>query len=115
MASPITEQQAPPRLASLIGAAPLPRPIALWALIMMPYIEHSKEVMVPHSCTQVMMPHIEHSIEVMVPHIEHSMEVMVPHSCVQVMVPHIEHVLPMIPGGASFKEIIVDGDGTNKY
>lgn len=33
----------------------------------------------------------------------------------QVMVPHIEHVLPMIPGGASFKEIIVDGDGTRVY
>lgn len=33
----------------------------------------------------------------------------------QVMVPHIEHVLPMIPGGASFKEIIVEGDGTRKY
>lgn len=33
----------------------------------------------------------------------------------EVMVPHIEHVLPMIPGGASFKDIIVDGDGTCKY
>ena len=29
----------------------------------------------------------------------------------EVMVPHIEHVLPMIPGGASFKEIIIEGDG----
>jgi len=28
----------------------------------------------------------------------------------QVMVPHIEHVLPMIPGGASFKDIIT-GEG----
>jgi hypothetical protein len=33
----------------------------------------------------------------------------------QVMVPHIEHVLPMIPGGASFKDIIVEGDGSQKY
>ncbi|GFR51146.1 hypothetical protein Agub_g13501 [Astrephomene gubernaculifera] len=33
----------------------------------------------------------------------------------EVMVPHIEHVLPMIPGGASFKEIITEGDGTVKY
>lgn len=33
----------------------------------------------------------------------------------QVMVPHIEHVLPMIPGGASFKDIITEGDGTVKY
>ena len=32
-----------------------------------------------------------------------------------VMVPHIEHVLPMIPGGASFKEIITKGDGKDKY
>lgn len=32
-----------------------------------------------------------------------------------VMVPHIEHVLPMIPGGASFKDIITEGDGTVKY
>jgi acetolactate synthase-1/2/3 large subunit len=29
-----------------------------------------------------------------------------------VMVPHIEHVLPMIPGGATFKDVIVEGDGT---
>jgi hypothetical protein len=27
----------------------------------------------------------------------------------QVMVPHIEHVLPMIPGGATFKDIITEG------
>lgn len=33
----------------------------------------------------------------------------------EVMVPHIEHVLPMIPGGASFKEIITEGDGSVKY
>ena len=32
-----------------------------------------------------------------------------------VMVPHIEHVLPMIPGGASFKEIITEGDGTTTH
>jgi len=32
-----------------------------------------------------------------------------------IMVPHIEHVLPMIPGGASFKEIITEGDGTTEY
>lgn len=32
-----------------------------------------------------------------------------------VMVPHVEHVLPMIPGGASFKEVITDGDGTREY
>lgn len=32
-----------------------------------------------------------------------------------VMVPHIEHVLPMIPGGGSFKDVIVDGDGTQVY
>ena len=30
-----------------------------------------------------------------------------------VMVPHIEHVLPMIPGGGSFKDIITKGDGQN--
>ena len=29
-----------------------------------------------------------------------------------VMVPHIEHVLPMIPGGGSYKDIITDGDGS---
>ncbi|GFH30735.1 acetolactate synthase [Haematococcus lacustris] len=33
----------------------------------------------------------------------------------EVMVPHIEHVLPMIPGGASFKDIITQGDGADKY
>ena len=32
-----------------------------------------------------------------------------------VMVPHIEHVLPMIPGGGSFKDIITEGDGTDTY
>lgn len=32
-----------------------------------------------------------------------------------VMVPHIEHVLPMIPGGGSFKDIITKGDGTDIY
>jgi len=32
-----------------------------------------------------------------------------------VMVPHIEHVLPMIPGGATFKDIITEGDGARKY
>ena len=30
-----------------------------------------------------------------------------------VMVPHIEHVLPMIPGGGSFADIITKGDGLN--
>ena len=29
-----------------------------------------------------------------------------------VMVPHIEHVLPMIPGGGAFDDIITKGDGT---
>lgn len=33
----------------------------------------------------------------------------------EVMTPHIEHVLPMIPGGASFKDIITEGDGSVKY
>jgi len=33
----------------------------------------------------------------------------------EVMVPHIEHVLPMIPGGASFKDIITEGDGSVEY
>ncbi|EFJ51706.1 hypothetical protein VOLCADRAFT_73117 [Volvox carteri f. nagariensis] len=33
----------------------------------------------------------------------------------EVMVPHIEHVLPMIPGGATFKDIITEGDGSVKY
>lgn len=32
-----------------------------------------------------------------------------------VMVPHIEHVLPMIPGGASFKDVITTGDGSMTY
>ncbi|XP_024529715.1 acetolactate synthase 3, chloroplastic [Selaginella moellendorffii] len=32
-----------------------------------------------------------------------------------VIVPHQEHVLPMIPGGASFKDIITEGDGRIKY
>ncbi|GMH42623.1 hypothetical protein BSKO_10542 [Bryopsis sp. KO-2023] len=32
-----------------------------------------------------------------------------------VVVPHIQHVLPMIPGGASFKEIITKGDGSDEY
>jgi acetolactate synthase-1/2/3 large subunit len=32
-----------------------------------------------------------------------------------VMVPHIEHVLPMIPGGASFKDIITTGDGADQF
>ncbi|KAI7837667.1 hypothetical protein COHA_008528 [Chlorella ohadii] len=32
-----------------------------------------------------------------------------------VMVPHIQHVLPMIPGGGSFKDIITKGDGTDVY
>lgn len=32
-----------------------------------------------------------------------------------VMVPHVEHVLPMIPGGGSFKDIINEGDGRVKY
>lgn len=29
-----------------------------------------------------------------------------------IMVPHIQHVLPMIPGGGSFKDVITNGDGT---
>ncbi|MEW5316010.1 MAG: hypothetical protein WDW38_007403 [Sanguina aurantia] len=33
----------------------------------------------------------------------------------EVMVPHISHVLPMIPGGATFKDIIVKGDGADVY
>ena len=32
-----------------------------------------------------------------------------------IMVPHIQHVLPMIPGGGSFKDIIVKGDGSDVY
>jgi acetolactate synthase-1/2/3 large subunit len=31
------------------------------------------------------------------------------------MTPHVEHVLPMIPGGASFKDIITEGDGETEY
>lgn len=30
--------------------------------------------------------------------------------CLQV--PHIEHVLPMIPGGGSYKDTITKGDGS---
>jgi acetolactate synthase-1/2/3 large subunit len=33
----------------------------------------------------------------------------------EVMVPHIEHVLPMIPGGGGFKDIITEGDGSVEY
>jgi len=33
----------------------------------------------------------------------------------EVMVPHISHVLPMIPGGGSFKDIINTGDGGDEY
>eukprot|EP00850_Spirogloea_muscicola_P014677 SM000107S14043 [mRNA] locus=s107:154034:158775:+ [translate_table: standard] len=32
-----------------------------------------------------------------------------------VIVPHQEHVLPMIPGGGTFKDIITEGDGRIKY
>mmetsp|Transcript_10378 Transcript_10378/g.14166 ORF Transcript_10378/g.14166 Transcript_10378/m.14166 type:complete len:686 (-) Transcript_10378:238-2295(-) len=32
-----------------------------------------------------------------------------------VMVPHQEHVLPMIPGGGSFKDIITSGSGHEQY
>jgi len=32
-----------------------------------------------------------------------------------VMVPHIEHVLPMIPGGGSYKDIITTGDGSIEH
>ena len=32
-----------------------------------------------------------------------------------IMVPHIQHVLPMIPGGGSFKDIITKGDGSDIY
>lgn len=32
-----------------------------------------------------------------------------------VMVPHIQHVLPMIPGGGSFKDIITTGDGKTVF
>ncbi|KAJ8752624.1 hypothetical protein K2173_005513 [Erythroxylum novogranatense] len=33
----------------------------------------------------------------------------------EVIVPHQEHVLPMIPSGGAFKDIIVEGDGRMKY
>jgi acetolactate synthase-1/2/3 large subunit len=32
-----------------------------------------------------------------------------------VVVPHQEHVLPMIPSGGGFKDVITDGDGRTKY
>ncbi|CAN0905957.1 Acetolactate synthase 3, chloroplastic [Linum grandiflorum] len=32
-----------------------------------------------------------------------------------VIVPHQEHVLPMIPSGGSFKDLITEGDGRRKY
>lgn len=32
-----------------------------------------------------------------------------------VIVPHQEHVLPMIPSGGAFKDVIVDGDGRTQY
>ncbi|CAK9170277.1 unnamed protein product [Ilex paraguariensis] len=32
-----------------------------------------------------------------------------------VIVPHQEHVLPMIPSGGAFKDIITEGDGRTKY
>jgi acetolactate synthase-1/2/3 large subunit len=32
-----------------------------------------------------------------------------------IMVPHVEHVLPMIPGGGSFADVITTGDGTDTY
>uniref|UniRef100_A0A1D2AGP4 Acetolactate synthase n=1 Tax=Auxenochlorella protothecoides TaxID=3075 RepID=A0A1D2AGP4_AUXPR len=32
-----------------------------------------------------------------------------------IIVPHIQHVLPMIPGGGSFKESITEGDGSIEY
>lgn len=32
-----------------------------------------------------------------------------------VIVPHQEHVLPVIPGGGAFKDVITDGDGRTKY
>ncbi|KAJ0988802.1 hypothetical protein J5N97_007158 [Dioscorea zingiberensis] len=32
-----------------------------------------------------------------------------------VIVPHQEHVLPMIPSGGAFKDVIVDGDGRSPY
>ncbi|CAI5536462.1 unnamed protein product [Closterium sp. Naga37s-1] len=32
-----------------------------------------------------------------------------------IIVPHQEHVLPMIPGGRTFKDIITEGDGRQEY
>ncbi|KAI3463615.1 hypothetical protein Pfo_020278 [Paulownia fortunei] len=32
-----------------------------------------------------------------------------------VIVPHQEHVLPMIPSGGAFKDVITEGDGRSKY
>jgi acetolactate synthase-1/2/3 large subunit len=32
-----------------------------------------------------------------------------------VIVPHQEHVLPMIPSGGAFKDVIIEGDGRRKY
>uniref|UniRef100_A0A6N2MF46 Thiamine pyrophosphate enzyme TPP-binding domain-containing protein n=1 Tax=Salix viminalis TaxID=40686 RepID=A0A6N2MF46_SALVM len=32
-----------------------------------------------------------------------------------VIVPHQEHVLPMIPSGGAFKDVITEGDGRRKY
>lgn len=32
-----------------------------------------------------------------------------------IIVPHLEHVLPMIPGGRTFKDIITEGDGRITY
>ncbi|PIA44732.1 hypothetical protein AQUCO_01700376v1 [Aquilegia coerulea] len=32
-----------------------------------------------------------------------------------VIVPHQEHVLPMIPAGGAFKDVIIEGDGRSKY
>ncbi|KAF6163682.1 hypothetical protein GIB67_036142 [Kingdonia uniflora] len=32
-----------------------------------------------------------------------------------VIVPHQEHVLPMIPSGGAFKDVIIEGDGRTKY
>jgi len=32
-----------------------------------------------------------------------------------IIVPHQEHVLPMIPSGGSFKDVIIEGDGRRSY
>ncbi|BAS78854.1 Os02g0510200, partial [Oryza sativa Japonica Group] len=32
-----------------------------------------------------------------------------------IIVPHQEHVLPMIPSGGAFKDMILDGDGRTVY